>query len=160
MLIPIKIGKKKYKIKSIDELTTSEFVELTKIENINQCSDSEFYIKYIAWQTGFKTEDLFFVVISKTIERGIGKIPDIKKMKKSERFNYKQKIYTLGQRHQIEQSKLKGSELIVFSLAVAQAKSNDIDKVNELKESYMNENWKEIIPAGFFFYLNYINGKR
>lgn len=152
MRIPIKIGDKKYSIKPIIELTTREFIELSKIENLDT-------VKYIAWQTEIKIEDAFFAVTSKVIEKAIGKIPDITKFPKSKWCDYSKIIETVGQRHQVENSNLEGYELLVFCLAVAQARSNNIDDVKKLQTQYLQESFIEILPAGFFFFKNYKDGK-
>lgn len=151
-MIPIKIADKKYKIKTILELTTREFIELTKIEDLS-------FIKYIAWQTSSDLEKAFFVKMSKSVELAIGVVPDVTKMKRSKRFDYSKTIQTVGQRHQVEGSNLTGYELLVFCLAVSQAQSNNIDKVHELRDTYLNEPFAEILPAGFFFFKNLEPGK-
>jgi hypothetical protein len=150
-MIPIKISDKKYSIKAISELTTAEFIELSKIENCN-------VIKYIAWQTGCKLEDSFFAVTSKTIEQAIGQAPDITKLPRPKGFDYTKTIDTVGQRYQIENSGLIGYPLLVFSLAVAQARSNNIDDVRKLEQDYLTRNPRLILPAGFFFFRNYRYG--
>jgi hypothetical protein len=147
MKIPIKIGDKKYSIKPIYDLTTAEFIELSKIDDLSM-------IKYIAWATESNLSDAFFAVVSKSIENAIGKIPDVSKMSrpKLKYIDYSKTIETVGQRHQIESSNLSGYELLVFVLAVSQAKSNNIDDVNHLRDSYMQLPFTEILPAAFFLY--------
>jgi len=152
-MIPIKIGNQKYKIKAIHELTTAEFIELSKIDNIDM-------LKYISWQTGLSEEKTFFAVVSNTVEKAIGVIPDIKEMPKSKKFDYKKIIETVGQRHQIEKCKFEGYELLVFVLAVSQAASNNIDKVEELRAQYLDMPFTEILPSAFFFFKILQGGKR
>ena len=153
-MIPIKIRNKKYKIKSIDELTTSEFLELVKIEELD-------LVKYISWQTGFKMKDAFFAVLSPAVEKAIGKVPDISQLKKPDidYVDYDKKIETVGQRHQVEQSGKEGFELLAFTLAVSQARSNNIDDVNKLLDLYLTKPFTEILPAGFFFFRKLQPGK-
>lgn len=153
-MIPIKINKKKYSIKSIDELTTAEYIEMSKIENMD-------IVKYIAWQTGVDFNDAFFATTSKTLEKAIGQTKDVTKMSApvTSYISYKKNIETVGQRYQIETSNLTGFDLIVFCLAVAQAQSNNIDKINNLRDYYLTKPWQEILPAGFFFYSKYKNGR-
>lgn len=153
MLIPITISGQKYNIKSIDELTTREFIEVASIENLD-------IIKYIAWQTGLKFESAFFATYSKSVEKAIGKLPDITKLKRSEQFDYSKIIDTVGQRHQIENCGKTGFPLLVFSLAVSQARSNNSEQVEELESSYYEMPFKEILPAGFFFFTSYKNGNK
>jgi len=155
MKIPITINGKKYTIKSIDELTTKEFIELSNIEDIN-------IVKYISWQADIKLEDAFFAVTSKSIEKTIGVIPDIKKLKRLELnyIDYSKTIETLGQRHQIEESNLSGYELLVFILAVSQTRSMNIDDVNKLRDDYLDKPFYEILPAGFFFFKILNNGSK
>lgn len=154
MKIPIKINGKKYTIKPVSELTTAEFIEFSKIENPD-------IVKYIAWQTGVKMDDAFFATTSKAVERLVGKMEDITTHPRSWRFDYKRTgIQTVGQRHQIETCGYEGFELLVFCLAVAQARSNNIDDVEKLRAEYLTMNYLEILPAGFFFYENYRTGKK
>ncbi len=152
-MIPIKIGEQKFKIKSIKELTTREFIELDKIQPCD-------IIKYISWQTGQKMDDCFFAVTSATVANAIGQIPDIRKMPCSKNFNYKTGIDTVGQRHQVETSELTGLELLVRCLAIAQAKSNNIDDIIKLETVYFDMPFTEILPSGFFFFRSYRYGKK
>lgn len=154
-MIPIKINNKKYSIKSIDELTTKEYIELSKIEGIE-------IVRYVAWQTNLTFEKAFFATTDKELEIAIGKTKDISKLPilPVHYLNFKKSIETVGQRYQIETSKLEGYELLVFCLAVAQAQSNNIDDVHKLINYYNTKPWRETLPAGFFFYRLYRNGKR
>jgi hypothetical protein len=152
MKIPIIISGKKYKIKAINDLTTKEFIEMSKIDNLD-------YVKYIAWQTKREFNDAFFAVTSKTVEKAIGNVPDITKIKRPKGFDYKNTIQTVGQRHQVESSNLTGYELLVFTLAVSQAKSNNIDDVNKLRDEYLKQSFSLILPAGFFFFRTLQTGK-
>jgi len=153
-MIPLQINKKKVKIKSIDELTTKEFIELSHIENCD-------IIKYIAWQTGVTLNDAFFVKSPKSLENQIGIAPDITKLPTLivDYIDYSKQIETVGQRHQVEEIKLQGYELLVHCLAVSQAQSNNIDDINHLKDIYLEKPFKEILPAGFFFFGIYKNGR-
>jgi hypothetical protein len=153
MRIPIKIGSKQYNIKPISELTTKEFIELSNIEGLDT-------VKYIAWQTSTDLSKAFFAVTSKSVERAIGKVPDITKLPRPKGFDYSKIIDTVGQRHQIENSGKTGFPLLVFSLAVSQARSNNADMVAELETLYLSRPFTEILPAGFFFFRNYRHGKR
>lgn len=152
-MIPILISGKKYKIKSIAELSTAEFIELSKIENCDT-------VKYISWQTKLSMQDSFFAVTSKSVEQAIGKVPDITKLKRPKGFDYSKIIETVGQRHQVENSGKDGFELLVYCLAVAQARSNNIEKVQELEADYLTRNPRLIMPAGFFFFKSYRGGKK
>jgi hypothetical protein len=151
-MIPITIADKPYKIKSIYELTTKEFIELNKIEGLT-------FIHYIAWQTSTDLDKAFFAKISKSVEQAIGVMPDIRTLKPSKRFDYKKTIQTVGQRHQIEGCNLTNFELLVFCLAVSQAQSNNIDDVLALRDAYMQQPFTEILPSGFFFFKNLEPGK-
>jgi len=151
-MIPIKIGPKKYKIKTITELNTTEFIELVKIENPD-------VLKYVAWQTNTTYDKAFFAIISPTVEKAIGTIPDITKMPVAKWVNKKNIIDTVGQRHQIESSDLKGYELLVLCLAVAQARSNNFEDIEKLRSKYMTMPFAEILPSGFFFFKIYNYGK-
>jgi len=152
-MIPILISNKKYKIKSIAELTTAEFIELSKIENCDT-------VKYIAWQTGVSMQDSFFAVTAKSVELAIGAAPDITKIKKPKGFDYSKIIETVGQRHQIENSGKEGFELLVYCLAVAQARSNNFEVISNLEAEYLQRPFAEILPAGFFFFKIYSNGRK
>jgi hypothetical protein len=152
-MIPIKIAGKPYKIKAIAELTTKEFCELSKIEAVD-------IIKYISWQTGLSMQDCFFAVSDKRIEIAIGKVPDITKIPRSKSFDYSLTIDSVGQRHQVENSNLTGMELLVYCLAVSQARSNNSDEVAMLYDDYLARPFGLILPAGFFFYKSYKFGKR
>lgn len=154
-MIPIIINNKRYKIKSISELTTLEFIELSKIDNLD-------YVKYISWQTKLSMNDCFFAVTDKAVEVGIGYVPDIIHMPrlKLSYVDYNKTISTVGQRHQVETCGLSGYELLVFCLAVAQAHSVNIDDVHQLRDIYMDEPWQEIFPAGFFFFKIYSRGNK
>jgi hypothetical protein len=149
-MIPIKIDGKKYSIKAINQLTTAEFIELSKVPELD-------IIKYISWQTG---TEAFFAEVSRTVEKAIGVVPDISLLPKPKWPDYSKLIFTLGQRHQIENSGLTGYELLVFVLAVSQARSLNIDDVNKLRYSYLNMPFTEILPAGFFFYKILRTGKK
>jgi hypothetical protein len=151
-MIPVTIADKKYRIKSISELTTREFIELNKIEELT-------FIKYIAWQTSTDLEKAFFTRIDKLTEQSIGVVPDIRTLKRSKRFDYKKTIQTVGQRHQVEGCNLTNFELLVFCLAVSQAQSNNIDDVIALRDAYMQQPFTEILPSGFFFFKNLEHGK-
>jgi len=151
-MIPITIQSKKYSIKSIDEINAKEFIELMALTPIDS-------VKYIAWQTGLKLEEAFFCTISKAVEKGIGQIPDISKLPKSKLFDYSKLIDTIGQRHQIEQSKLSEYELIVFCLAVSQAQSFNIDEVQQRYDEYLELPFKDVFAAGFFFCKNLEHGR-
>jgi hypothetical protein len=152
-MIPIIVDKKKYKIKAIHELSTREFIELSKIELLN-------VQRYIAWQCSLDEAVVFFIKVSPAIEASIGTVPDITRINPPKRFNYKRQIETIGQRHQVEQCGKTGFELLVFTLAVAQARSNNIDDVNKLYNEYMQQPFYEILPAGFFFFKRYSRGRR
>lgn len=152
-MIPLKILNKKYQIKSIDELSTVEFINLSKIEKPDT-------LKYIAWQTGTTYDNAFFAVISPVVEKAIGMIPDITKLDFCKQFDKNDTINTIGQRHQIESSKVTGYELLVLTLAVSQAKSNNYDDVNRLISKYMEMSFKDILPSGFFFFKIYSSGKK
>lgn len=154
-MIPIKINGKRYKIKSIAELSTAEFIELSKIEALD-------YVKYISWQTKLSMKDSFFATTDKVIELAIGSVPDVSKIDKPKLkyVDYKKTISTVGQRHQVESCSLSGYELLVFCLAVSQAHSVNIDDVYKLRDDYMQKPWQEILPAGFFFFKIYSRGKR
>ena len=151
-MIHIKIQDKSYRIKSISELTTKEFIELSKLPELN-------FVTYIAWQTGLNTDSAFFAVTSAAVEKAIGKIPDVTKLPLPKWPDYKKLIETVGQRHQIESCKLEGYELVVFILAVSQARSNNSDEVEKKRLEYLNLPFAEVLPAGFFF-LKILNGGR
>ena len=154
-MIPLIIADKKYKIKSINELNTAEFIELSKIENVD-------LIKYIAWQAGINTDKAFFAITDSATEAAIGKAPDITKLKPlpSKLIDYKKTLTTVGQRHQVESCNLSGFDLLVFTLAVSQACSVNIDDVYKLRDRYLTMDWHLILPAGFFFYKKFRRGKR
>jgi hypothetical protein len=154
MKIPITIAGNKYSIRPINKLTTSEFIELSKIENLD-------VVKYISWQTGVRMNDAFFAVTSKSIELAIGQVPDVSKIKrpKLKYVDYSKTIETVGQRHQIESSGLTGFELLVYCLAVAQARSVNVEDVNRLRDEYMSKPFIEVLPAGFFFFKTYRFGR-
>jgi len=160
-MIPIKINNKKYSIKSIQELTTKEFIELSEIDFSSISTNDMFYIKYIEKQSGCSFEDVFFTTIKESLKKHIGIPPDITKLPTPivDYIDYNKNIQTIGQRHQVEESNLKNFELLVFILAVAQAQNPDISKVYELRDYYMNKPFVEILPAGFFFFKIYRNGK-
>jgi hypothetical protein len=153
MKIPILIQGKKYSIKPIRELNTAEFLELSKIKDLD-------IVKYIAWQTKVKFKDAFFAVTSKTIETAVGQIPDVTKLPRPKGFDYTKLIETVGQRHQVEACNLTGYELLVFVLAVAQARSTNIDDVNKLRDAYLTRPFTDILPAGFFFFKTLQPGKK
>lgn len=155
-MIPITISGHKYKIKSIPELTTTEFIELCRIQDLD-------FVKYISWQTGLSMSDTFFAVTSKGVEDAIGKVPDITKLpypKHRKDLPQSKTIETVGQRYQVEGCGLQAFELLVFVLAVAQARSNNIDDVHQLRDQYLQQRFAEILPAGFFFMRMLKNGKR
>jgi len=154
-MIPITIQGRKYKIKSIPELNTFEFIELNKLNNVD-------YVKYISQQTELPLSEAFFAVVPKSIEKAIGIIPDITKLQfpKRKDIDKNKTVQTVGQRHQIEACNKTGFNLMVFVLAVSQACSSNIDDVNKLYESYLKQPFTEILPAGFFFLLTLKNGSR
>ena len=152
-MIPIKIAGKKYIIKSINELTTKEFIDMNKL----QVTDT---VKYVAWQTNTSMDNSFFAVSSKILDKAIGAVPDITKLPRPKMYDYNKKIITVGQRHQVEASGLSGHKLLVFCLAVSQAQSTNIDHVNALYDEYMLKPFYEILPAGFFFFMTYKTGSK
>lgn len=154
-MIPITINKVKHSIKRIDELSTGEFIEMSKIDGLD-------VVKYISWQTGLTIDEAFFAVTDDVLELAIGKAPDITKLPLAtvDYIDYKKGVDTVGQRHQVEDSKKKDFELVLFTLAVAQAASTDIDKANELYREYLDKPFYETLPAGFFFYKRFKNGKK
>ena len=152
-MIPINIAGTSYKIKSISELTTAEFIALSKIEACD-------LVKYISWQTGLSLDTCFFAITDKRIKRALGIAPDITKLPKPNWPDYKALIETVGQRHQIETSNLTGLELLVYCLAVSQARSNNSDQVQALYDDYLTRPFALILPAGFFFFRNYSSGNR
>jgi hypothetical protein len=151
-MIPIKINNQRHKIKSIAELTTKEFIELAAIKDLD-------VVKYISWQLNVDLDVAFFAVTSKTLERAIGVVPDIRKLPRHKSFDYTKTIQTVGQRHQIEESHLEGFPLLVFTLAVSQACSTNIDNVKALQEQYMERPFTEILPSAFFFFRSLHPGK-
>jgi hypothetical protein len=151
-MIPITINKKKYDLKAIWELTTREFIELSKIKDID-------IQKYIAWQLSLDADLVFFAKISPAIEAAIGVAPDITTLIPCTEFDLKKGIDTLGQRHQIEQCNKKDFELLVFTLAVSQAQSMNIDDVTKLYDKYMGMEFYKILPTGFFFFNRSRHGK-
>jgi len=152
-MIPIKILDKKYKIKAVDELTTAEYIELMKIEQLD-------IVKYIAWQTGIDTDSAFYAVTNKTLEKSIGRLKPVELMDRSPKFDYSKKIDTVGQRHQLEACRKDGYELLVYCLAVAQARSNNHEDVDKFYTKYMDSLYSDILPSGFFFYKNLQNGRQ
>ena len=151
-MIPIKINGKRHRIKPINQLTTEEFIEISKIENLD-------LIKYISWSAKVKLNDAFFAVTSKTIEKAIGNIPNIEKIPLPKWAKKIKHIESIGQRHQVESCGLTGYELLIFTLAVSEARSNNIDDVNKLYDHYLSMPFIEVLPAGFFFFNRYRNGR-
>ncbi|MFA5194853.1 MAG: hypothetical protein WC401_03540 [Bacteroidales bacterium] len=152
-MIPIKINNKKYRIKPIDHLTTKEFIEFAAVENPD-------LVKYIAWQAGVKMDDAFFATTSAQLEKAVGKMQDVTTYPRPHWPDYRKGIDTVGQRHQVESCSYTGFELLVFCLAVAQARSNNIDDVEKLRASYLDRQYLEILPAGFFFFNSYRTGRK
>lgn len=151
-MIPIRVSNKKYKIKSIDELTTREFIEVSKIESLDM-------VKYIAYQLAIPKDKAFFAQLDPKLIAAIGKIEDVRKLPKPKGlFDYTKTIQTVGQRHQIEESNLTDYELLVYVLAVSQALSSNIDEVYKLRDKYMYMSFKDVLPAGFFFFKNLQSG--
>ena len=155
-MIPITINDKKYKIKAVSELTCSELLDLSKVDDISNINTQ----KYIVWQTGEKLDDVFFCKIDSSVETLIGSAPDFTKMPKPKGYDYSKIIETVGQRHQVEQCKLEGVELLIFVLAVAQARSNNISDVHKLRDEYMSRPFFEVLPAGFFFFKTLGSGRK
>jgi len=149
-MIPIKIDGEKYNIKSILELNTAEYIEVTNIPDLD-------IVKYIAWSTGQSWADAFFCKYDKLVEKAIGGFTDVTKIKVDKKYK-KYEISTVGQRYQIETCKKNGSELLVFVVAVAMAKSNEIEKVYEVQKELMEKPYIEVIPAGVFFLKRLKNG--
>lgn len=150
---PITIDGKKYNIKAISELTTAEYLQLNKIKKPD-------VLKYISWQTGVSIKKIFFAVIDPKVEKAIGQIPDVTKMKVAKWVDKNKQIETVGQRHQIESSQVKGLELLVLCLAVSQARSNNFEDVEKLQAEYMKMPFTEVLPSGFFFFKNYKTGRK
>ena len=164
-MIPIKIGTKKYKIKAIHELTTSEFIEMDKIKDLMYDEETKLLsydaiAKYISWQLGISFDEAFFIVADEKIKIAIGSYCEIQTMSRSKKFDYTKIIETVGQRHQIEKCKYEGYELLVFVLAVSQAASNNIDKVEELRLKYLDMPFAEVLPSAFFFFKILRGGRR
>jgi hypothetical protein len=118
------------------------------------------YVRYIAWQTGESFDSAFFAVTSKTVERAIGKALDITKLKIPKWVDKTKLIDTVGQRHQIENSGLSGFELLVYCLSVSQGRSNNSDVIEALQSRYLDMPFTEVLPAGFFFFKNFRDGRK
>lgn len=158
-MIPLKITQDghttKYMIKSINELTTREFIKLSKIENPS-------IIDYLAISTGITYDKACEFKIEKPwlIQKAIGEIPDIEKLPVPEWTN-KNVIETIGQRYLIETNseKFKNYDLIVFVMAVAMKRTMNIDEIYKYMEYLYNRSFIEVIPAARFFFLNFKYGK-
>jgi len=161
MNIPIKINGKKYVVPQLCDLSTKDFIEVAKIEGIVKDGGSFDTVKYIAWYLKLNIKKAFFATLPDKLHRELSYFPDIEKTKPPalDYIDTKKAIYTVGQRFQVEESSLKGYELTVFVLAVAQAESNNIDGVNELYHFYMSKPAVYILPHAFFFSKIYANGK-
>lgn len=142
-MIPIIVEGKKVQIKKIKELNVSDLIELEKIEGLN-------IVKYIAWATGISNEDAFFTKIDRHVIKAVGTFPPIDSLPVLPKYlDYS--VDTLGQRYQIESSNLQGYELVIFTLAVAMARSNNIDDVDRIVKELRERPYMEVLPAGVFF---------
>lgn len=150
-MIPITIGDKKYRIKAIKDLSTKEFIEVSGMDSID-------LLKYIKWASGAKLEDVFFASISEQLRSAIGSFKAIADLPIPYKYS-KCSIDTVGQRNQIEACHKTGYDLVVFTLAVAICRDNNIDVVNKKVEQLMGEPYVEVIPAGVFFLNLLRNGK-
>lgn len=154
-MIPITINGKKYQIKSIDELTAREFIEVTRIENMDK-------IKYLEWSTKCKYEIIYTTKISPQVLELIGDIENIgdipvPKFLLNKHVN-SYKIETIGQRFQIETSKYEGYDMLVFIVAVAFVNNPDISKVTYFMNILYDQNYKDVMAVGNFFFQNFMNG--
>ena len=136
MKIPIKINNKSYKVPQLCDLNTKDFIEVSKIEGIATEKEQFDSVKYIAWYLKLDTKEAFFATMPDKLHRELSYFPDVRKtsLMPLDYIDPKKTIETVGQRFQVEESGLKGYELAVFVLAVAQAQSNNIDEVNKLFE--------------------------
>lgn len=156
-MIPITINNKKHKIKSIDELTTGEFIEVTRIENIDT-------LKYLAWATKVEYLTVFKSRIPDVVINEIGTIPDITKLKVTKqllgKYVNRYDVSMIGQRFIIETTKkYKGYDLLVFITAVAFTQSADLGEIEEYMERLYNEYFYLVLPVGNFFFQNLQNGR-
>ena len=153
MKIPIKINGKSYKVPMLCDLSTREFIEVSKIEGIATESGQFDSVKYIAWYLNLDTKDTFFATMPDKLHRELSYFPDVRNMALPilDYIDPKKTIETVGQRFQVEESSLKGYELTIFILAVAQAGSNNIDEINNLFDFYMTRPAVHILPYAFFF---------
>lgn len=156
-MIPIKINGKKYQIKAISELNTQEYIDVNRIENLDA-------IKYLSWATKQDLELIWMSKVSDAVIKMIGTMPDIEKLpvpRELLRKNIKShEITTIGQRFMIEQTtKYKGFDLLVFITAVALTNSPDIGVIEQCMKQLYNLPFKDVIPTGRFFFLNFQSGR-
>ena len=153
-MIPITINEKKYMIKSCDELTTKEFFEINKIENLD-------LLKYISWATKEDYSKVFHARISESVIKQIGSLKDDLPLPKKVigipvEINI---IDTIGQRFMIETSNKKESDLLIFVCAVALSKSEDYTVIEQYENRLLNALYTEVIPAAQFFFIHLQNGR-
>lgn len=155
-MIPITINGKKYQVKSIDELTAKEFIEVSRIEQLDK-------MKYLEWATGLKFEIIYTTKISQQVLDLIGDIQDIETIPVPKYLMNKHvksyEISTIGQRFQIETCKHKGFDLLVFIVAVAFVNNPDITKVTDYMKVLYKQNYKDVMAVGNFFFQNLQNGR-
>jgi len=168
-MIPIKIGKKKFRLKSYDELSVKEFIylmerlpdEFTEIDYISIMAKVDKDVVLMGEQKEFKK-----------IKKGIGSLRDVTK------YNYSGSMLVgkdivlpelgkVGQRIMIEQAsslyKDNMYEFYIFVLAVAIKGVEtrfDFNKVSKYKDLLMNRPYYETLGTGYFFFLQFLNGSK
>lgn len=156
-MIAIKINGKSYKIKEISELTTKEFIEVNRIEELDQ-------LKYIAWTTKQEFQLIWKSKISESVIKMIGTMPDVTALPIPREVlgkNIKSyEISTIGQRFMIEtHTKYKGFDLLVFICAVALTVSPNINEIESCMERLYKLPFSVTLPAGHFFFHHLTSGR-
>jgi hypothetical protein len=158
-MIPILVNKKTYSIKSIDELSTKEFIEFSR----KPAPFSK--LDYIAWQTGLSFDEVFVLPIPDSILLSIGEMPDLESLpiqKYIFRIHVKSHtIQSVGQRFMIEThgAKYEGYDLLVFVCAVALTRSSNIDTIEAMMDRLYGESFKNVLPVASFFLSTLRSGR-
>ena len=164
-MIPIVINKKKKQIPSLDQLTVEQYQKVLSI--IDETGEFDL-ITYISLMLEIDRKEL---QIAKVYNReqmyaAIGDFVDPKKeTPPDELLGVKIKsnmLSTFGHRYMIEKNmaveEQSDIDRLLFMTALAISQDYDIEKVNKIIETLKQENYVQVLSAGWFFFVNIASG--
>jgi len=164
-MITLTINKEKKEVPSMDELTVSQFIELSK-KDVN-------IVTYLSVTLGIDYKAAFNLKVkgTKKLLKRLGVLEDYTKISPPKTMIIGEELIifkdidlsTVGQRFMIEENarKLKEEELLCFILATGIVDDPmNIDNINELKDKLLKEPYKKILPTAFFLANRFLIGRK